>query len=146
MSFMSLRTSAFWLSFLLASSCRDVQDLFTLAGALKHEYPDYQVSVGLTDGLVLTVTVADSALAVASCENQATVAMRIARFAGANYGGFNSLQTVSIAFASQRSRDRTTARAAGLPFRFASTLVSAGITQADSTRAVESCKAWRELQ
>ena len=144
MRFMSL--AALCLSFLPTASCRDAQDLYTLAGALKHEYPDYRVSVSLTDGLILTLTVADSALAVASCESQATVAMRIARFAGANYGGFNSLQTVSIAFASERSRDRTTARAAGLPFRFASTLVSAGITQADSTRAVESCKAWRELQ
>lgn len=33
-----------------------------------------------------------------------------------------------------------------LPFRLARTVVSAGLTQADSIRAVESCKAWRELQ
>src|ERR1043166_9983003 len=87
MRVMSLRRSALCLSFLLTASCRDAQDLFMLAGALKHEYPDYRVSVSLTDGLILTVAVADSALAVASCENQATVAMRIARFAGAHYGG-----------------------------------------------------------
>ena len=54
MRFMSLRRSALCLSFLLTASCRDAQDLFMLAGALKHEYPDYRVSVSLTDGLILT--------------------------------------------------------------------------------------------
>jgi len=98
------------------------------------------------NGLILTVTLADSAYAVASCEGQASVAMRIASIVSDNYGGFESLRTISIAFASQRSRVRTTASSAGLQFRFAPTLVGAGLTPADRTRAVESCKAWRELQ
>lgn len=146
MRFMDLRTSALCLWCLLTVSCRDVRDLYTLGAALKQEYPHYQASVSVTDGLILTVTVADRALAVASCESQAAAAMRIAGFVRGNYGGFESLQTVSIAFASRRSQDRTTASAAALPFRFARTLLSAGLTPADSTRAVESCKAWRELQ
>jgi hypothetical protein len=143
---MRLRSSVLCLSFLLTSSCREASDLFALGGALKHEYPDSQLSVSLTDGLILTVTVADSALAVGSCESQAAMATRIASFVRGNYGGFNSLQTVSIAFTSRPRQGRTTTGAAGLPFRFARTLLNAGVTRADSTRAVESCKAWRELQ
>jgi hypothetical protein len=143
---MSLRSSALCLSFLLTVSCRDVKDLLALGAALKHQYPDSQVSVSLTDGLILTVTVADSGFAVASCEGQAAVAMRIASFVRGNYAGFDGLRTISIAFASSRSQVRTTASAAGLPFRFGRTLLGAGLTQADSTRAVESCKAWRELR
>jgi len=64
------------------------------------EYPDSEISVSLTDGLL----------------------------------------------APRRSRVQTTAGPAGLPFRFAVTVLNAGLTQADSTLAVESCKAWRELQ
>ena len=146
MGSMKLRSSALWLSFLLTLSCQDVRGLFELGAALKHEYPDSQVSVSLTDGLILTVTVADSSFAVPSCERQAAVATQIATFVRRNYRGFDALQTISVAFASRRPQVRTTASAAGLPFRFARTLLSAGLTRADSTRAVESCKAWRELQ
>ena len=71
---------------------------------------------------------------------------RIASLVPRNYGGFNALTTISIAFAPGRSQAQTTAGAAGWPFRFARDALSAGLTQADSTRAVESCRAWRELQ
>jgi hypothetical protein len=133
------------LSFLLTGSCQDVRDLSALGASLKQEYPDSEVSVSLTDGLILTVTVADSAFFHGSCEGQAAVATRVASVVRESYGGFPSLTTVSIAFAPSRSRTRTTA-AAGLPFRFEPSVLSAGLSQADSTRAVESCKAWRELQ
>ena len=127
-------------------SCRDVRDLYTLGTALNKQYPDSRVSVSLTDRLILTITVADSGFAVASCERQAAVATQIATFVRGRYGGFDSLQVISIAFTPLGSQAGMTARPAGLPFRFAPTLVSAGLTPADSTRAVESCKAWRELQ
>jgi len=146
MRFMNLHSSALCLSFLLTVSCQDVRGLFELGAALKHQYPDSQVSVSLTDGLILTVTVADSGFAVASCESQAAVATQIATFVRGHYGGFEALQTISVAVASGRSQVGTTTGAAGLPFRFGRTLLSAGLTPADSTRVVESCKAWRQLQ
>jgi hypothetical protein len=146
MRFMSRCTSAFCLSFLLTVGCRDVRDLVALGTALNHQYPDSHVSVSLTDGLILTLTVADSSSAAGSCESQAATAMQMASFVRGNYGGFASLQTISIAFAPGPSGTRGTAGAAGLPFRFARTQVGAGLTSADSTGAVRSCKAWRDLQ
>ena len=143
---MILRNAALCLSFLLIAGCRDVRDLYELGAVLNQRYPDSQVSVSLTDGLILTVTVADSAFAVASCESQAAVAMRIASQVRDTYGGFDSLQTISVAFATTRSRGRATASAPGSHFRFAGNLLSRGLTPVDSTRAIESCKAWRELQ
>jgi len=137
--------SALCLAFLLTMGCRDVQDLASLGAALNEQYPNSPVSVSLTDGLILTVTVADSALAVASCESQAAVAMRIAESVRDNYGGFRSIDIISIAFA-PRVGVRATVTATALPTRFARTLVSGGLTGADSVKAVESCKAWRELQ
>ena len=142
---MSLRPAALCLSFLLTVGCRDVRDLYALGAALNQQYPDSRVSVSLTDGLILTVTVADSTFAVASCESQAAVATRIATRVRVDYGEFDSLLSICVAFASCRSWG-STAGAAGLPFRFARTLLSRGLTPVVSTRAVESCKAWRELQ
>jgi hypothetical protein len=138
--------SALCFAFLLTMSCRDVRDLFALGAALNRQYPDSRVSVSLTDGLILTVTVSDSAFAAASCERQTAVATRIATFVHGNSGGFDSLGTIGIAFAPPRSGGGTTAGAGGLPFRFAWTQLSTGLTPTDSTRAVESCKTWRELQ
>lgn len=146
MSCGALRRAALCLSFLLTGSCQDVRDLSALGAALNREYPDSEISVSLTDGLLLTVTVADSGFVHASCEGQAAVATRIASVVRGNYGGLGSLETISIAFAPRRSRDGRTAGPTGLPFRFAGTVLSAGLTQADSARAVESCRAWRELQ
>lgn len=119
---------------MLSLSCQDMRDLYSITAALKDQYPDSKVSVSLTDGSILTVTVGDSAYAAASCEGQAAVSMRIASSVPGKYSGFKSLQVVSIVFGS------------ALPIRFAPTQLSAGLTPADSTRAVESCKAWRELQ
>ena len=143
---MSLCHAALCLSFLLTVSCRDLRDLYKLGAALNQQYPDSRVSVSLTDGLILTVTVADSTFAVTSCEGQAAVATRIATLVRGNYGGFDSLQTISVAFASSRASGRATAGAAGSHFRFAPNVLRRGLTPADSTRAIESCKAWRELQ
>jgi hypothetical protein len=144
--FLSLRHAALCLSFLVTVSCRDLRDLYELGAALQQQYPDSRVSVSLTDGLILTVTVADSAFAVAPCESQAAVATRIASLVRENYGGVASLQTLSVAFAASRSRGRATAGPAGSHFRFAPDRLSRGLTPVDSTRAIESCKAWRELQ
>ena len=144
--FMSLRHAALCLLLLVTASCRDLRDLSELGAALQQQYPDARVSVSLTDGLILTVTVADSAFAAASCEGQAAVATRIASLVRSNYGGFDSLQTLSVAFASSRSRGRATTGSAGSHFRFAPDRLSRGLTPIDSTRGVEFCKAWRELQ
>jgi hypothetical protein len=56
----------------LSVSCGDAPGLLSLAAALHRAYPDTQVGVTPTDGLILTVTMtdsppADSPRAVAPC-------------------------------------------------------------------------------
>jgi hypothetical protein len=54
--------------------------VYRLATALNDEFAGTRISVSLTDQIILTVTVADSALVTASCQPQVGIAMRIGRF------------------------------------------------------------------
>jgi hypothetical protein len=138
---------ALMLLVLLGAGCRDARDLFSLGAALDREYPDTHVSVRLTDGLLLTVTMANPLLARAPCDSQATLAMHVATFVRDHYAGFDSLQTISVAFEAHRSSaSAPPGPRTPLPYRFGRAAVAAGLGTADSTSAVASCKTWKELQ
>ena len=143
---MALRRSVLCLLLVLPTTCGDALELLSLRAALTREYPDTQVGVSLTDGLILTVTLGDSPLLLAPCDRQVALAMRVAAFVGNHYACFDSLQVINIAFAPRRSRDPMAGSAARLPFRFARAAISAGLGPPDSTRAADTCKALEELQ
>jgi hypothetical protein len=141
-----MRYLALCLVAILTTGCRDARDLLSLGRALDGEYPGTQVGVTLTDGLILTVTMADSPLLRAPCDSQAVLAMQVATLVRARYPGFDSLQAVHVAFTPARSAEPLSGKAAHLPFRFARTAIRAGLGAADSAAAVDACTAWEELQ
>ena len=129
---------------LAQAACRDVSRLSHLSKALNDEYAPTRLGVSLTDRILLTVTVGDSALALASCEAQVAFAMSIGRFLRERYPGLDALQVLNVAFASGFAREDAQARA-HLPIRFRPAAVQAGLQAQDSTEAVGSCRAFEEL-
>jgi hypothetical protein len=103
------------------------------------------MGVALTDGIILTVTVADSVLVTASCQEQVAVAMRVGRFLRQHESDLASLQAVNVAFAPGRKDASAPARNAHLPIRFSPAKIRAGLSASDSTDAVGSCKGYEEL-
>ena len=129
---------------LAQAACRDVSRLANLGHALNDEYAPTRLGVSLTDQILLTVTVGDSALALASCEVQVAFAMRIGRFLRERYPGLDGLQVVNVAFTAGFKREAAQSRA-HLPIRFRPAAVQAGLQAQDSTEAVGSCQAFEEL-
>jgi len=124
---------------LLVAGCAEVRGLVTLRSSLSEEFPEAQVGVGLTDGLMLTVTLADSALVGAPCDRQVRLALRIARFARDHYEPFDSLQSVSVSY-TRRSGRGAAATSSHLPFRFPMTAIRSGQLAADSANALALCQ------
>ena len=129
---------------LLCGACHDVGHVYRLTTALNHEFAETRMGVSLTDGLILTVTVADSVLVTASCQTQVGVAMRVGRFLHQHDTDLASLQVVNVAFAPGRKGAAEPARA-HLPIRFSLAHISAGLSAPDSTEAVGSCRAFEDL-
>ena len=129
---------------LLCVACRDVGHLYRLTTALNREFAGTRMGVSLTDGIILTVTVADSVLVTASCQTQVGVAMRIGRFLRQHDSDLASLQVVNVAFAPGRKGAAAPARPR-LPIRFSPARISAGLSASDSVAAVGSCTAYEDL-
>ena len=127
-----------WIGFLLLVAACEVAGLYSVSRALGEAYRDAKIRVALTDGLVLTVTFTESPLTHASCDSQVSAAMHVAAIVRDHYTAFDSLQRVDVAFAAGPN--------ARLPLRFARTAISSGLGAADSTRAVETCRSYEELQ
>lgn len=132
------------LSVLLCVTCRDVGHVYRLTTALNHDFAVTRMGVSLTDGIILTVTVADSVLVAASCQTQVGVAMRIGRFLRQHDTDLASLQVVNVAFAPGR-KDAAAPPRARLPIRFSPARIRAGLSASDSTDAVGSCTAYEDL-
>lgn len=129
---------------LLCVACHDVGHVSRLTTALNHEFAGTRVGVSLTDGIVLTVTVADSVPVTASCQTQVGVALRVGRFLREYDTDLGSLQVVNVAFTSGR-KDAAAPSRARLPIRFSPARIRAGLNASDSTDAVGSCKAFEDL-
>ena len=129
----------------LSVTCREASQVVRLATALNREFAGTRIGVSLTDGLILTVTIADSVLAGASCQKQVAVAMRVGRFLRDHDAGLDALQVVNVAFTSGREGARVPGRAAPLPIRFSAARVGVGVGASDSTTAVSSCAAYEDL-
>jgi hypothetical protein len=129
----------------LCADCGEARRVYRLATALKQEFAPIKVGVMLTDGVILTVTVADSVLVVGSCETQIGGAMRVGRFLRDHDARVDSLLAVNVAFAPGSKGATIPPRNARLPIRFNPARVAAGLAPSDSTSAVSSCKAFEEL-
>lgn len=132
------QTAAALLALLVSGGCSDVRDLTVLQYGLSQEY-GMAAGVGLTNGLILTVTLADSALVEASCERQAGAALEAARYVR-RYEHFDSLQSVSVSIVRPRPSGRGTEPPTHLPFRFPRTALQTGRLAADSANAVAMCR------
>lgn len=129
----------------LCATCRDAGHVYRLATALNHEFGETHIGVSLTDGVILTVTVADSVLSIASCQTQVAVAMRVGRFLRQQASDLESLQVVNVAFVTGRRDAQAPVRAAHLPIRLSPARIVAGLGVSDSTDAVSSCKTYEDL-
>lgn len=125
---------------LLASGCADAFSLMSLRRALGKEFPNDTIGVSLTDGLVLTVTFVQDSSANAPCDRLTAFALRVAAQVRRNYAGFQSLQTISIAFAHRESGGSTRTTSSHLPFRFSRTALETGLLAADSASAQTLCE------
>ena len=130
---------------LLCLECHDASRVYRLATALHHEFTETRMGVSLTDGIILTVTVADSVLVTASCQTQVGIAMRIGRFLRQHDTDLASLQVVNVAFSPGRKDASVPASNAHLPIRFSPARIRAGLIASDSTDAVGACKAYEDL-
>lgn len=140
-----VRPTLLGLLVMLCAHCRDASRVRDLATALNGEFAAGKVGVMLTDGVVLTVTVVDSALVVGSCETQVGVGMRVGRFLRDYDPEVGSLLALNVAFAPGRKDAPMPVRHAHLPIRFNPARVAAGLAATDSTSAVSSCRAFEEL-
>ena len=130
---------------LMCLACRDAGHVYRLATGLNDAFAGTKMGASLTDGIILTVTVADSVLVTASCQTQVGVAMRIGRFLREYDTDLASLQVVNVAFAPGRKDATAPARNAHLPIRFSPARIRAGLSASDSTDVVGSCKAYEDL-
>lgn len=130
---------------LLCVTCRDVGHVYRLTTALNREFADTRMGASLTDGVILTVTVAAPVLVTASCQTQVGIALRIGRFLREYDTNLASLQVVNVAFAPERKNASAPVRNAHLPIRFSPARIRAGLSASDSTDAVGSCKAYEDL-
>lgn len=130
---------------LSAIACADVTNLSRLAKTLDREFDDTKLRVGLTDQIILTVTVTDSALVLGSCETQVGIAMRVGRLLPEHYPQLGGLQVVNVAFAPPKEMGEVPLRHAHLPIRFSPKAIGAGLQPQDSANAVASCRAYEEL-
>jgi hypothetical protein len=126
-------------------ACRDVTNLSRLAKAIDRELGDTEIHVALTDQIILTVTVTDSALVLAPCETQVAVAMRVGRLLPEHYPQLGGLQVVNVSFAPTADMGEVPLRNAHLPIRFSPAAIGAGLQPRDSASAVASCRAFEEL-
>jgi hypothetical protein len=116
----------------------------SLNDALNRASPVTPIGVSLTDGVLLNVTVADTGLMWAPCDQQVAMAIRVAHLVRDHYPELASLQVLSVTFAAGKP-DTLAPRPARLPVRFPPAAVRAGLTAADSVQAVNSCRAFEEL-
>ena len=124
--------------------CKDLSQLHALARGLNQDLAPARLSVALTDEILLTVTVADSVLAAASCDTRVGFALRVGRSLREHYAGLDSLQVVNVAFANSFDREGVPARPQ-LPVRFGPAVVKAASQANDSVQMVGSCQAFEEL-
>jgi hypothetical protein len=129
----------------LCATCRDASHVYRLATALNREFAESHIGVSLTDRVILTVTVADSVLSIASCPTQVAVAMRVGRFLRQHDPDLESLQVVNVAFVTGRKDASIPVRSAHLPIRFSPARIVAGLGVSDSTDAVNSCTTYEDL-
>jgi hypothetical protein len=129
----------------LCVTCRDASHVYRLGTALNREFAESHIGVSLTDRVILTVTVADSVLSIASCQTQVAVAMRIGRFLRQQDPELESLQVVNVAFVTGRKDAPIPVRSAHLPIRFSPARIVAGLGVSDSTDAVNSCTTYEGL-
>jgi hypothetical protein len=125
---------------LIAAGCAYVHHLFTLRNALSRNFHEAGIGVSLTNGLNLTVTFVNGPWPDAPYDSQAAFALRVADYVSHNYQDFDSLQTVSIAFAHPGSAGPVTTTSTHPPFRFARTALQTGMVAADSANAVALCE------
>lgn len=124
----------------VATGCVDALSLMTLRSGLTREFHEDEIGVSLTDGLILTVTFLDVRPADTPCDRLAAFAVRVATFVRHNYDGFDSLRTVSVAFAPRGSGGPSAATSSHLPLRFSRTALQTGQLAADSSNAVALCE------
>lgn len=129
----------------LCATCRDAGHVYRLATALNREFAETRIGVSLTDGVILTVTVADSVLSIAPCQTQVGVAMRVGRFLRQQDPDLESLQVVNVAFVTGRKDAQIPVHSAHLPIRFSPAKIVAGLGVSDSADAVNSCKTYEDL-
>ena len=129
-----------FLMLLLTTGCGDVPHLSLLQRGLREEFNHEGIGVGLTDGLILSVTFVDGPWAEASCEDQARLAFQVAEYVRDHYLDFDSLWTVSIAYGQRQSAEPSRVTSTHLPFRFARTSLEAGLRAADRANAVMFCR------
>jgi hypothetical protein len=125
---------------LVAVGCVDALNLMTLRRGLTREFHEDGIGVSLTDGLILTVTIANGVSADSPCESQVAFALRVADYVRRNYQDFDSLRTVSVAFVPGGSGGPMMATSTHLPFRFTRTALQTGLLAADSASAVVLCE------
>lgn len=137
---MRVTYGALLVSLLIATACADVHHLFTLRNALTREFHEDGIGVSLTNGLNLTVTIVNGTWPNAPCDSQVAFALRVADYVSHNYQGFDSLQTVSIAFEHRGSAGPVRTTSTHPPFRFARTALQTGMVASDSANAVALCE------
>lgn len=124
---------------LLALGCVDAYGLLTLRGALAREFHHEEIGVSVTDGLALTVTFVDHPQADAPCDTLTAFALKVASFVSRTYPGFDTLQTVGVAFAYRGPDDTGRPTSTHLPFRFSRAALRSGELAAESAGAEALC-------
>ena len=124
---------------ILAFGCVDAYGLLTLRRALAREFHHEEIGVSVTDGLALTVTFVNQPPADAPCDTLTAFALRVASFVSRTYPGFDTLQTVSVAFAHRGPDDSGRPTSAHLPFRFSRDALRSGELAAESAGAEALC-------
>jgi hypothetical protein len=129
---------------LFAAGCADAASLASLRRALTEEFHENDIGVSLSNGLVVEVTFVREGTAHAPCDTLTALALRIATSVRRNYGGFDTLQMVSVSIAQRWPDDPSRPRSAHLPFRFSRLSLQTGRVAADSLSAIAMCELDRD--
>ncbi len=94
-----MRSARLLLLFVLSLACGDLREIISLQQGLAREFHDPGVNINLNNAVHLTVLFADSSRAALPDSDRAAFAFRVAEYVRDHYARYDTLQTISVGFA-----------------------------------------------
>ena len=114
----TMRSVGFLMLFALSLACGEVRDIISLQQSVAREFHNSGVNINLNNAVHLTVTFADSSTAALPDSDRVAFAVRVAEYVRDHYARYDTLQTISIGFATVKQTGPITFTNSRVLYRF----------------------------